>query len=52
MDCGAPRWVFGATVVFMLLVVVFALIGERRSAKSRRPQPFAGMEVRNAGAAE
>jgi MFS family permease len=30
MDLGAPRWVFGATVIFMLLTVALALIGERR----------------------
>jgi MFS family permease len=31
MDRGAPRWVFGATVVFMMLTVAFALISDRRS---------------------
>jgi FSR family fosmidomycin resistance protein-like MFS transporter len=31
MDCGAPRWVFGTSVVFMLLTVAFALVGDRRS---------------------
>src|SRR5882724_610034 len=31
MDLGAPRWVFGATVVFMMLTVAFALITDRRS---------------------
>jgi MFS family permease len=31
MDLGAPRWVFGATAVFMMLTVTFALIGDRRS---------------------
>ena len=31
MDRGAPRWVFGASVVFMVLVVALALIGDRRS---------------------
>ena len=29
MDCGAPRWVFGASVIFMLLTVVLALAGDR-----------------------
>jgi hypothetical protein len=28
MDRGAPHWVFGASVVFMLLTVAFALIGD------------------------
>ncbi len=31
MDRGAPRWIFGASVVFMLLTVAAALIGDRRS---------------------
>jgi MFS family permease len=43
MDRGAPRWVFGASVVFMLLVVVFALISDRRAA--RRPRAMAGQPV-------
>jgi MFS transporter, FSR family, fosmidomycin resistance protein len=29
MDLGAPRWVFGASVVFMILTVALALIGDR-----------------------
>lgn len=32
MDHGMPRWVFGASVVVMILVAVVALIGDRRSA--------------------
>jgi MFS family permease len=28
MDNGAPRWVFGASVVFMVLTVALALLGE------------------------
>ena len=28
MDSGAPHWVFGASVVFMVLTVVLALLGE------------------------
>ena len=35
MDRGAPHWVFGASVVFMVLVVVFALISDMRSAGRR-----------------
>lgn len=31
MDHGAPRWVFGASVVFMVLTVAFALAADRRS---------------------
>jgi MFS family permease len=31
MDQGAPRWVFGASVVFMVLTVVFAVTADRRS---------------------
>jgi MFS family permease len=37
MDRGAPRWVFGASVVFMVLTVAFALIGDRRSFERHRP---------------
>jgi MFS family permease len=36
MDRGAPRWVFGASVVFMLLTVALALIGDRWSLSRRR----------------
>jgi len=36
MDHGAPLWVFGASAVFMVLVVVFALISDMRSAGRRR----------------
>jgi MFS family permease len=32
MDQGAPRWVFGATVVFMAVTVAMALLEERRAA--------------------
>jgi MFS family permease len=31
MDHGAPRWVFGASVMFMVLTVAFALAADRRS---------------------
>jgi len=41
MDRGAPHWVFGASVVFMVLVVVFALTGDMRSA-GRRGARLAG----------
>jgi MFS family permease len=36
MDLGAPRWVFGASVVFMVLTVVLALIGDRSPLGTRR----------------
>lgn len=39
MDRGAPRWVFGASVVFMLLTVALALIGDRRSLNRHRRLP-------------
>jgi MFS transporter, FSR family, fosmidomycin resistance protein len=29
MDWGAPRWVFGASVIFMAITVVLALLGDR-----------------------
>jgi MFS family permease len=35
MDHGAPRWVFGASVIVMIVVAIVALAGDRRSA--RRP---------------
>jgi MFS family permease len=37
MDHGAPRWVFGASVVFMVLTVVFAATADRRSLGRPRP---------------
>jgi MFS family permease len=37
MDHGAPRWVFGASALFMVLVVVFALISDMRSFGRLRP---------------
>jgi MFS transporter, FSR family, fosmidomycin resistance protein len=36
MDHGAPRWVFGASVVVMIAVALVALVGDRRSARRRR----------------
>jgi MFS transporter, FSR family, fosmidomycin resistance protein len=36
MDRGAPRWVFGASVVFMVLTVVLALLGEHWPLARRR----------------
>jgi MFS transporter, FSR family, fosmidomycin resistance protein len=36
MDHGAPRWVFGASVVVMIAVAVVALVGDRCSARRRR----------------
>jgi MFS family permease len=33
MDHGAPRWVFGATAVFMLLTVALAMIGDRQASR-------------------
>jgi hypothetical protein len=37
MDHGAPRWVFGASALFMVLVVVFALTSDLRSSGRLRP---------------
>jgi MFS transporter, FSR family, fosmidomycin resistance protein len=37
MDHGAPRWVFGASALFMVLVVVFALVSDMRSFGRLRP---------------
>ena len=36
MDLGAPRWVFGASVVFMIVTVALALIGDRGFVSRRR----------------
>ena len=35
LDRGAAHWIFGVSVIFMLLTVVAALIGDRRSAGRR-----------------
>ena len=43
MDRGAPRWVFGASVVFMVLTVAVALIGEHWP-RGRRQQMAASLE--------
>jgi MFS transporter, FSR family, fosmidomycin resistance protein len=37
MDRGAPQWVFGASVVFMVLTVALALVGDRPSLDRLRP---------------
>jgi FSR family fosmidomycin resistance protein-like MFS transporter len=39
MDRGAPRWVFGASVVFMVLTVTLALIGDRFSRRRGYGRP-------------
>jgi MFS transporter, FSR family, fosmidomycin resistance protein len=36
MDHGAPRWVFGASVIVMITVALVALVGDRHSARRRR----------------
>jgi len=36
MDRGAPQWVFGASVLFMILTVALALIGDRGFVSRRR----------------
>jgi len=36
MDLGAPRWVFGASVLFMIVTVALALIGDRGFVSRRR----------------
>jgi len=35
MDHHAPRWVFGASVVVMVIVAVVALVGDRHAARQR-----------------
>jgi hypothetical protein len=36
MDHGAPRWVFGASVIVMIAVALVALVGDRHSTRRRR----------------
>ncbi|HEX3537495.1 MAG TPA: MFS transporter [Stellaceae bacterium] len=36
LDLGAPRWVFGLSVILMLLTTVVALVGDRGFASNRR----------------
>jgi MFS family permease len=43
MDLGAPRWVFGVSVVFMVMTVVLALLGDRRSQGRRQLAVSAGL---------
>ena len=35
MDRGAPQWVFGASVIVMILTASVALVSDRRSARRR-----------------
>ena len=35
MDRGAPQWVFGASVIVMILTASVALVGDRRLARRR-----------------
>jgi MFS family permease len=35
MDHGAPRWVFGASVIVMITVALVAVVGDRRAARRR-----------------
>jgi MFS family permease len=44
MDHHAPRWVFGASVVVMIVVAVVALVGDRHSARRRRLAAMAAAE--------
>jgi hypothetical protein len=36
MDHGQPRWVFGASVIFMSVTVAMALLEERGALRQRR----------------
>jgi FSR family fosmidomycin resistance protein-like MFS transporter len=42
MDEGAPRWVFGGSVVFIVLTIAIALIGERLAAVAQSRLGVAG----------
>jgi MFS family permease len=44
MDHHAPRWVFGASVVVMIVVAVVALVGDRRIERRRRLAAMAAAE--------
>jgi MFS family permease len=44
MDHGAPRWVFGASVIVMIIVAATALVGDRRSARRRPATAVAAAE--------
>ncbi len=44
MDHNAPRWVFGASVVVMIVVAVVALVGDRRTERRRRLAGMAAAE--------
>jgi MFS family permease len=44
MDHHAPRWVFGASVVVMIVVAVVALVGDRRIERRRRIAAMAAAE--------
>ena len=37
MDQNMPHWVFGASVVFMILTVLLALVTDRKPQNPRRP---------------
>jgi MFS family permease len=43
MDHGAPRWVFGASVIVMVITAAVAMVSDRRTQRGRRlaalPQP-------------
>jgi MFS family permease len=49
MDRHAPRWVFGASVIVMVVVAVVALIGDRRATRRRRLAMVAPKELSAAG---
>jgi MFS family permease len=40
MDWGAPRWVFGASVIFMAVTVVLALLGDRIAVQFATAMPI------------
>jgi MFS family permease len=40
MDWGAPRWVFGASVIFMAVTVVLALLGDRIAVQFAAAMPL------------
>jgi MFS family permease len=45
MDRDAPQWVFGASVIVMLVTAALALIGDRRAVANRRRRAVIAAEA-------
>jgi hypothetical protein len=40
MDSGEPRWVFGATVILMVMTVAMVLLGDAASRRKSQVAPL------------